>query len=281
MLATAGDSMIKIWDTSSGKSNTTLRGASGHFMLGVDISGETAAGASTDKTCRVWNLRTKRMIHQLVGHQHKATCVRLFNKERSVITGSADRSMKVWDISQNTYKQKVTLQHGSTTNSIDVSLGGTIAVSGHLDGGIRCWDLRSSERIFDLHNIHTTGGGGGVTSVQMNPSNEIQVLTMGRDSVVKFIDLRTGETIHALSDREFRVSENHASCAISPDATYAACGSAATGHVFIWNLHNGRLEKKLQHGHDTGIVSVAWGNGGCNGQQFASVDKKGKLVLWS
>lgn len=276
LVATAGDSMVKIWDTGNGLSNTSLRGSSSHVFMGVDFSGGTVTGSSTDKTCRIWNTRTKRMIHQLVGHQHKVTCVRLFNKENHVITGSADRSLKVWDISKNTYRQTITLRHGSTANSIDVSTGSTMAVSGHFDGGLRCWDMKSSERIFDLHSMHV----GGVTSVQINPSNEIQLLTMGRDSLLKLVDMRTFETIYTFHNEEFRVSQNHASCAISPDGKYTIAGSGTNGHLFLWNLADGKLEKKLK-AHDTGVVSVAWGRGGTNGQQIASVDDSGKLILWA
>lgn len=62
------------------------------------------------------------------------------------MTASADRSLKVWDISREVYKQLVTLRHGSTSNCIDVGIDSFSAVSGHVDGGIRCWDLRTGDR---------------------------------------------------------------------------------------------------------------------------------------
>lgn len=74
-------------------------------------------------------------IHHLVGHQHKVTCVRLFGSGRNVITGSADRSLKIWDIGQKTYRQTVTLRHGSSCNCVDVAADSVTAASGHLDGG--------------------------------------------------------------------------------------------------------------------------------------------------
>lgn len=89
-------------------------------------------------------------IHHLVGHAHKVTCVRLFDNEKGVITGSADRSINVWDIARQTYRQRVTLTHSSTANTVDVGIDSTIAVTGHLDGGIRFWDVRSSARTADI-----------------------------------------------------------------------------------------------------------------------------------
>ena len=43
---------------------------------------------------------------------------------------------------------------------------------------------------------------------------------------------------------------------------------------------DGTLEKQLQ-GHESNVVAVAWDRGGSNGQQFASVDNKGNLLLWA
>jgi hypothetical protein len=40
------------------------------------------------------------------------------------------------------------------------------------------------------------------------------------------------------------------------------------------------LEKKLS-GHQNGAVGLAWGVGGTNGQQTASNDKAGTLILWA
>jgi len=90
-------------------------------------------------------------IHHLVGHAHKVTCVRFVGSaEKGVITGSADRSLKIWDISRKTYRQTVTLRHSSTSNCVDVGSDTVSAVSGHLDGGLRFWDLRSGERTADI-----------------------------------------------------------------------------------------------------------------------------------
>jgi autophagy-related protein 16 len=177
----SSDSTVKVWDTNTGAVRATLRGTSGHTFIGCDISGSLVVAGGSDKTTRVWNLRTERMVrfgcsivarrnmcrvhyleadltlpllvlqvHHLVGHAHKITCVRLFGGERAVITGSADRSLKVWDISQKTYRQTTTLRHSSTSNCVDVGSDSFTAVSGHLDGGLRFWDLRTGERTADV-----------------------------------------------------------------------------------------------------------------------------------
>ncbi len=279
IVATTGeDSTVKLWSTSSGTLLKTLRGGSGQVMLGLDLCGDLVAAGGTDKTCRVWNVRTSRLVHQLVGHSQRLSAVRLLKGNASaVITASADRSMKVWDISRNTYRQSVTMKHSSSTNCMDVSYDGVTAVAGYIDGGVRFFDLRSGERTAEVSELHT----GGVTSVNFNPNNNAEILTTGRDSTVKLIDVRkTGEELQTLFHPEFRIDLSYAACAISPDGKYAAAGSS-NGTIFLWNCVDGVLKKQLKGGHPAGVVAVAWDRGGSNGQQFSSVDKRGNLLLWA
>uniref|UniRef100_A0A7S2AAH2 Autophagy-related protein 16 domain-containing protein n=1 Tax=Trieres chinensis TaxID=1514140 RepID=A0A7S2AAH2_TRICV len=277
LVATASsDSTVKIWDTGSGQVRATLRGGSGYPMLGVDISGGLAVGCGSDKTCRVWNLRTQRMIHQLAGHSQKITCCRLFQNEKGVITGSADRSLKVWDISRSTYRQTTTMRHSSTSNSLDVSNDAVTVVSGHMDGGLRFWDMRTADRTADISSLHE----GGITSVYFSPSNNTHLLTSGRDSTLKLVDMRTCTTLQTFFHGDFRTLVNYASCSLSPDGVYAAAGSGTSGDVFVWRVSDGKLVSRL-HGHGAGVCGVAWGGGGTNGQQVASVDRNGVMILWA
>ena len=134
-VATASsDATVKVFDTSTGQLEATFSAGGRQPLIGVDIGGDIVCGCGADKTCRVWHQQTKRMIHQLAGHSQKITCVRLFPGEKSIITGSADRSIRVWDISRHIYTQTTTFRHSSTSNCIDVSSETNSTVSGHIDG---------------------------------------------------------------------------------------------------------------------------------------------------
>ena len=58
----SSDSTVKVFEGSSGMLKATFRGGSGNSILCCDISNDIIVGAGTDKTCRVWNLRTDRMV---------------------------------------------------------------------------------------------------------------------------------------------------------------------------------------------------------------------------
>lgn len=211
----------------------------------------------------------------MVGHAHKITCVKLFGSEKGAITGSADRSIKVWDISRQTYKQAATLRHSSTANSVDVSADLFTAVTGHLDGGIRLFHLQTGERLSDLPELHR----GAVTSVRFHPLDASKVLTNGMDSTLKISDIRARVPLRTFADPRFRTSYGWASASFSPDGRYAGAGSA-TGDVLVWDADTGDLRATLPD-HPTCVCGFDWGRGGSSGQQVASVDKSGVLTLWS
>lgn len=160
---------------------------------------------------------------------------------------------------------------------MDVASDSFTTVSGHMDGGLRCWDVRTGDRTGDVEGLHQ----GGVTSVQFHPTNPTLVLTNGKDSCLKVVDMRTGMTVLALRDIDFTSAYTHSAAAWSPDGMYAASVSgAATGQLCVWRTKDGKLVKKLP-GHKTSASGIAWGSGGTSGQQVASVDRQGKLILWA
>jgi WD40 repeat protein len=89
-------------------------------------------------------------IHQLAGHLHKVTNVRILSNNRNVLTCSADRSMKLWDISKQTYRQLTTMSFNSFASSIDVVADGRSAISGHVDGSLLFWDLETAQKTAEI-----------------------------------------------------------------------------------------------------------------------------------
>lgn len=75
LVVTSGsDATVKVFDTAHGTLKSTLRGSSGHAFLGCDIVGHLVAGGGTDKTCRVWTLKTDRMVSTCTG---VSVCIRI------------------------------------------------------------------------------------------------------------------------------------------------------------------------------------------------------------
>jgi WD40 repeat protein len=177
-----------------------------------------------------------------------------------------------------------------------------MAVSGHLDGGIRFWDTRcntsssSSSTTKPLESILPTSSRECITSVMFNSSGT-QVISCSRD-MWTLMDLRNVKnnlsTIATVGHPKVKSSKSTSSSALlfsttasfSPDGRYVVVGSNTTGKVFIWDVCNlnDNDDTKPQtelNSHTYGVEGVAWGRGGSSCQQLASVDKGGNLILWS
>lgn len=79
---------------------------------------------------------------------------------------------------------------------------------------------------------------------------------------------------------DFVTSQSWSSGALSPDGKFAAAASNETGVVFIWNTVDGSLKTKLGD-HQNGACAIDWNQGGPSGQQVATMDRKGTLILWA
>jgi WD40 repeat protein len=125
-----------------------------------------------------------------------------------------------------------------------------------------------------ITSVRFQSGSGGV-------SGGTQVLTNSMDSSLKLVDVRTGTAIHTFRHPEFATSYGWSSACFSPGGgAYVAAGSNSTGEVLVWSTADGTLRAKLS-GHTGGVCGVDWGRGGSNGQQVASIDRKGLLILWA
>jgi len=215
MLVTGGslDGTVNIWKVSDGSMIATLRGGSSNSIVSCDVMNSLVAGGGNDKTCRVWDIKTQRMVHQLVGHTDKITCVRFLGGGQGVVSASKDRQIKVWDISKQTYRQTTNIVLNSTANSIDVANDSYTLVSGHTNGSLQFWDVRTGERNAEIENAHRSA----ITSVQFHPVDGSKVLTNGMDSLIKIVDVRTCKAIHEFSHKDFQTSYSWSSSVFSPD----------------------------------------------------------------
>lgn len=267
------DGTVKIWNASDGSMIASLKGGSGNSIVSCDVENGRAAGGGNDKTCRVWDIQTQRMLHQLVGHTNIITCVRFVSGGRGVVTASKDRQIKVWDISKQTYRESTNIVLTSSANSIDISENSYTMVSGHTDGGLRFWDIRTGQRNAEIKTIHKFA----VTSVKFHPLDCSKVLTNGMDSKIKIIDIPSCKVMQEFCHKDFNTSYNWSSAVFSPNGEFVASGSSSTGFVFVWNANDGKLVRMLEGAHQyAGVCGIVWGDEGAQ-----SVDKTGKLVLWS
>jgi RNA polymerase sigma factor (sigma-70 family) len=110
-LAVAGISYVGLWDVSSGNQICELAKVSNepysgfiwtHRPLAFSPDGRFLAAADPDCNVRVWNVGTRKTAAVLKGHGGPILSLGFFSDSRRLISGSADSTALIWDVSHVT-----------------------------------------------------------------------------------------------------------------------------------------------------------------------------------
>ncbi|QFS49590.1 caspase family protein [Nostoc sphaeroides] len=163
--------------------------------------------------------------NRLEGHLASANSVSFSPNRRVLASGSADGTIKLWDVT--TGKNTNTLPgHQSSVNSVSFSADGQILASGSADGTIKLWDVTTGK------NTTLTGHKFSVNSVSFSADG--QILASGSaDGTIKLWDVTTGKNT-TLTGHKFSVN----SVSFSADGQILASGSADQT-IGIWDVATG------------------------------------------
>ncbi|XP_026119206.1 autophagy-related protein 16-2-like [Carassius auratus] len=270
LLATGGtDRVIKLWGIEAGtlQNRGTLDGSNeGITSIEFDPTGTRILAASYDKSALFWRLEDSVPKLTLTGHSRKVTAARFKCSQKQVVTGSADRTVKIWDLQRAACIQTIEVLSCCS----DVVCSEYLIISSHYDKKIRFWDSRAGSCTQEVPLQ------GRVTSLDLCP-NHRQLLSCSRDDILQLVDLRKSNDRVAFRAEGFKCGSDSTKAIFSPDGSFLAAGSA-DGAVYIWNVNTGNLEKRLPEMHRASISAVAWS---LSGEYVVSVDKSRRAVLWS
>nr|MDJ0556179.1 WD40 repeat domain-containing protein [Microcoleaceae cyanobacterium MO_207.B10] len=125
---------------------------------------------------------------------------------QTIVTGSSDNTIKVWDMATGNLKATLT-GHSDSVRSVAISPDGQTIVSGSWDDTIKVWDLATGNLKATL-----TGHSSSVRSVAISPDGRT-IVSGSWDETIKVWDLATGNLKATLSGH----SKSLQSVAISPD----------------------------------------------------------------
>ncbi|XP_076591594.1 ATG16 autophagy related 16-like 2 isoform X2 [Chaetodon auriga] len=271
LLATGGtDRVIKLWEVRGGllTHRATLDGSTeGITCIEFNQTGLRILAASYDKSALLWQRDESVPKLTLTGHSRKVTAARFSSCPHQVVTGSADRTIRLWDLHRAACVQVAEV----ASYCSDLVCPENCIISGHYDSKIRVWDTRTVGCMQELP------AQGKVTSLDLS-SDHRQLLSCCRDDCLQLVDLRrrSNERVCFRADG-FKCGSDSTKAVISPDGSFLAAGSA-DGAVYIWNVSTGSLETRLADKHSSSISAVSWS---FSGEYVVSVDKSRLAVLWS
>eukprot|EP01041_Mallomonas_annulata_P000907 gene907-1761_t len=168
------------------------------------------------------------------GHLGWVRCIAFDPSNEWFVTGSADRTIKVWDLAKvcagSEGGLKLTLTgHINAIRGLAVSPRHPYLFSVGEDKMVKCWDLEYNKVTRNYH-----GHLSGVFSVALHPTLDV-LITGGRDSVARVWDIRTKHQIHVLGGHGGTVSSIITN-AVDPQIVTASHDST----IKLWDLAAGR-----------------------------------------
>ncbi|XP_033101993.1 F-box/WD repeat-containing protein pof1-like [Anneissia japonica] len=198
------DNTIKVWNLRTGSCSRTLYGHNGAVWAMVRKK-NLLASASQDRTAKLWHIGRCMLLHTLSGHAQAVFCIDMDDNCTIVITGSADRSIRIW--STETGRHMKVIWASQTTSIMSLSYHhGYIACSvGEI---ISLWrvDTGVCVRTFDEHEKRVESLNVRVddTSDPDNPSGLL--VSAGQDGHIKYWDILKGKCKHTLRGHSTQIN---------------------------------------------------------------------------
>ena len=203
-----------------------LRSLEGHtdrvWAVAVSPDGRFIVSGSDDRTVKVWELESGRLLRSLEGHTGRVRAVAVSPDGRFIVSGSDDRTVKVWELESGRLLRSLE-GHTDWVRAVAVSPDGRFIVSGSDDHTVKVWEPESGRLLRSLEG-HT----GGVLAVAVSPDGRFIVSGSG-DHTIRAWDLESGE-----SRMLFWNDAVILSLALSRDGRLLTCGDAA-GRVWMFD----------------------------------------------
>uniref|UniRef100_A0A8C5E096 Pleiotropic regulator 1 n=1 Tax=Gouania willdenowi TaxID=441366 RepID=A0A8C5E096_GOUWI len=159
------------------------------------------------------------------------------------VTGSADRTIKIWDLASGTLKLSLT-GHISTVRGVAVSTRSPYLFSCGEDKQVKCWDLEYNKVIRHYH-----GHLSAVYDLDLHPTIDVLV-TCSRDATARVWDIRTKANVHTLTGHTNTVATVRCQAA-EPQVITGSHDST----IRLWDLIAGKTRATLTN-HKKSVRTV-------------------------
>ncbi len=196
-------------------------------------------------------------------------CVAIAPDGRTALSGSRDKTLKLWELASGT-ELRTFAGHSGRVTSVAIAPDGRAALSGSEDNTLNLWGLTSRQ---ELRTI--VGHSDSVSSVAIAPDSRT-ALSGSYDETMRLWDVASGKELRIFNGHSGRVT----SVAIAPDGRTALSG-IEDRTLILWDLDSGKklrtftelrtsseLLAVIRHSHIVSSVAIApdgrtalWGSG--------------------
>ncbi|MDJ0675673.1 MAG: AAA-like domain-containing protein, partial [Calothrix sp. MO_167.B42] len=194
-------------------------------------NGKAIVTASKDKTAKVWDSSSGKLLKTLKGHTGEVINAKFSPDAKAIVTASNDTTAKVWDSSSG--KLLKTLKgHTGEVYDAKFSPDGKAIVTASDDNTAKVWDSSSGKLLKTLKG-HT----GEVYDAKFSPDGKA-IVTASNDTTAKVWDSSSGKLLKTLNDHTGEVYD----AKFSPDGKAIVTASNDTT-AKVWDSSSGKLLK--------------------------------------
>ncbi|CAE7229955.1 unnamed protein product [Rhizoctonia solani] len=207
------------------------------------------------------------------GHTDDVNSIAFSPDSKSVISGSSDKTVRIWDANSSSPIGEPLQGHSSSVFSVSYSPLGNLIASGSYDNTIRLWHPSTSQQSGDI-----LMGDHAFRSVAFSPDAKLIASGHGGPSssptsyAVQLWDVQTRDTSGPLTDHTNSVN----SISFSPDGTRLASGSDDET-IRVWDVERKSPILGPLKGHTYVVRSVAFSP---DSAQIVSCSLDGTIRLW-
>ncbi|MCL2923671.1 MAG: trypsin-like peptidase domain-containing protein [Trichodesmium sp. MAG_R04] len=204
---------------------------------------------SSNGMISVWDIKNAEIIAIWKAHPDSVNSVAVTPDEQFVISGSDDKTIKIWKLPKNKNITDIILVrtipgHTDVVDGVAIAPNGKIFASGSWDGTIKIWNLGSGELLQTLE-----GHSEIVNAIAISPDG--QFLASGsKDNMIKLWNLKTAQVVRTISTNSLSILS-----VVFSSNSQSLVSSSSDGIINIWNLQTGKLIHSLKE-HLDGVWSI-------------------------
>ena len=235
-------------------------------VVGVAFSpdGRCLATASADRTIRIWEVASGRLVHTLLGHEGHVLSIAFSPDGQYLASGDVAGVVRLWDVRSGQLRRLLEA-NSALVMSISFSPNGQRLAASYADGMLRLWDVKKGALVRTI-----AGHAGYALSVTFSPDGR-RLASGGADGTLRLWDAGTGRLLNTLGEFSNRVI----TVAYSLDRRHLASGGS-DGAVQLWDVGTGRVLRTFR-GHRGWVMSISFSP---DGQCLASAGRDQAVCVW-
>ncbi|ESA34524.1 wd40 repeat-containing protein [Leptolyngbya sp. Heron Island J] len=181
----------------------------------------------------------------LPDHTDSINDLLLFADARRMISASADKTIRLWDLVSGEVLQTFN-NETSFVNTILLSPDETQLYNGNADGTLQGWTVDNGKLLWQQTNAHN----GPINAVNRTPDGQ-RLVSGGADGAIHVWEASTGRAVSSVATQQGAVN----SLVVTSDGQYIVSGGSDRT-IKLWNISTGELQIILE-GHESFINAAA------------------------